>query len=54
MTHLAAPLIRLALPSKHDMLQNKTIESPSQKLNFGGTCYEMIVKYEGVQDKSQA
>ena len=32
----------------------ETIESPSRQLNFGGTCYEMIVKYEGMQGKSQA
>ena len=32
----------------------ETIESPSRQLNFGGTCYERIVKYRNMQGWIQA
>ena len=32
----------------------ETIESPSRKLNFGKTCYEMIDKYGDMQGWIQA
>ena len=44
----------------HQMGQNpylknvETIESPSRQLNFGGTCYERIVKYGNMQCWIQA
>ena len=45
----------MAFDGPNPYLKNvETIERPSRQLNFGGACFEMMVKYGNVQRWIQA